>query len=97
MHDVLSLLQEGREGVHVLCHADLGGLGVRPVCHPGIKLLKGDALAQIVRVFHAVQRIVEADVVDMDGFEVLLAQVGGGAAAENVAHGFKLLSFISSL
>ena len=87
VHDVLPLLQERHKGVHILGHADLGGLGVRALAHAVIELLKGDGLAQIVRVLHPVQGIVEADIVDMDLFKVLLAQIGGGAAAEDIAHG----------
>ena len=87
VHDVLPLLQEGGEGVHVLGHADLGGLGVRALAHPVVELFKGDALSQVVGILHPVQGIVEADVVDMNGLEMLLAQIGGGAAAQNIAHG----------
>ena len=89
VHDVLALLEEGREIVQILLNADLGGLGVGALLHQTVEILEGQALPQIVRIVLAVEDIVEADVMDVDRFKMLLAQIGGGAAAEDiVGHGW---------
>ena len=84
MDQVQPLLQELAEIIHIFRDVHLGGAGVGPVFDAVIEHVKGYALPQIVQVFLAVYKIVEADVLDIPLLKMLLAQVGGGAAAENI-------------
>ena len=62
MDDIPALVQEGGKIVDILPHADLSGFGVGAVFHALIKHVKGNALAQIVRVGLAVQIKMEANI-----------------------------------
>ncbi len=84
MHHVLALFQEGGEEIHVFRDVDLRGAGVGAFAHAPVKFVKGDRLAQVVGVLCTVKGIVKADVTDADALKVLLGQVGGGAAAQNI-------------
>ena len=81
MDNILALLAEGAEVIHILCDIDLRGLGHGAFGHAVIKLLGGHRGAQVVGIEHIVHHIVEADVLDIDAFKMLLRQIGGGAAA----------------
>ena len=88
MDNVLALLAEGAEIIHILGDIDLRGLGHGPFGHAAVKLLGGHGGAQIVGIEHIVHHVVEADVFDVDAVKMLLAQIGGGAAAEDIiSHG----------
>ena len=84
MDNVLPLLQEGGEVVHIFADAHLGRAGIRPLAHGLIKLIEGHALTQIVRVFLVVQEVVEADIMNVPAFKMLMGQIGSGAAAQNI-------------
>ena len=84
MQHVLARLQELLEVGLVLIGVHLGGLSRRAVLHGLVELIEGHGLAQIVAVQLAVQLVVEADVGNVARFKVLLAQVGRGAAADDI-------------
>ena len=88
MQNIKPLLQKGGKVGHVFVYVDLGGAGFRTVGHRLVEGVKGHGLAQIVAVGLAVQHIVEADIMNIAFAEMLFAQVGGGAAAQDVVcHG----------
>ena len=87
MDDIPALVQEGGKVVDILPHADLSGFGVGAVFHALIKHVKGNALAQIVRIILAVDLIMEADIVNIPRFKMLFAEVRSRAAAQNITHG----------
>lgn len=88
MEDILSLFQHGAEVFQILVHIHLGGLGLRPLRHTAIKLLKGHGLSQVVRIPFAVQEVVEADVGNIPAGHMLPGQIRRGAAAKHVTgHG----------
>ena len=84
MDNVLPLLQEGGKVIHILADAHLGRAGIRALAHGLIKLIEGHALTQIVRVFLVVQEVVEADIMNVPAFKMLMGQIGSGAAAQNI-------------
>ena len=95
MQNVLALLEKRGEIVHELRNVHLRGARLGAVCHGGVKLVKRHRLAQIVRVIHAVERIVEADIRNVTLLEMLLGQVGGGAAAQyEIGHFVGLLCIL---
>ena len=95
MQNVLALLKKRGEIVHKLRDVHLRGARLGAVCHGGVKLVKRHRLAQIVRVIHAVERIVEADIRNVTLLEMLLGQVGGGAAAQyEIGHRVGLLCIL---
>ena len=87
MDHVQPLLEKAGEMLHVLGDAHLRGAGVGSGRHFGVELVKGHGLAEVVEILHAVEGVVEADIADAARFKMLFAQIGGGAAAENIAHG----------
>ena len=91
VNDVLALLQEGREEVHILADAHLRGAGIGALGHAVVKLIKGDRLPQVVGILHTVQAVVEADIGDADRVKMLLGQISRGAASQNIGHGESLL------
>ena len=78
MDDIPALVQEGGKIVDILPHADLSGFGVGAVFHALIKHVKGNALAQIVRVGLAVQIKMEANIMNISFFKMLFAQIRRG-------------------
>lgn len=93
MDHVLPRRQERSEVFDEFVRVDLGGAGFRPCGHGGVELVKGHALPQVIRHLTAVDGVVEANVMDIPGFEVFLGKVCGGAAAQYIiAHGW-LTSF----
>ena len=81
VQDVAPLRRDGLKIIEILRNADLRGLCIGALRHQTVKLREGDRLAQVIRVLHAVQAVVEADVADAAPGKMLLRQVGGGAAA----------------
>ena len=84
MDHVQPLLQKAAEIIHIFGDVHLRGAGVSSIFDAVIEHVKGHALPQIVQVFLAIYKIVEADVLDIPLLKMLLAQVGGGAAAKNI-------------
>ena len=76
MQHVLALLQEAAEILEVVARAHGGRLGVGAVGHGAVEVLEGDGLAQVVAVVAAVEHEVEADVLHVDGCELLGGKVG---------------------
>ena len=94
MDNIQPLLQKGRKIVHIFGDVHLGCTGVRASFYSGVKLVKGHASAQIVRIFHAVNGIMEANIMYVAALKMFLCQVGGGAAAQNiVTHTFSPFCF----
>ncbi|MPM69427.1 hypothetical protein SDC9_116372 [bioreactor metagenome] len=81
MQHVAAGLEKGLKVADKLFHIHLRGLGVGPSFHRGVKIRIGYAFAQVVRILPAVQRKVEADVVNIAARKMFLRQVGGGTAA----------------
>ena len=95
MDHIVSFLQKGGEIVDELVHIDLVGAGLRSVFHGLIKLIKGNGTAQVVGVFLSVQIEMEGDPVDLPLGKVFRAQIGSGAAGENIiSHGRFNLSLL---
>ena len=84
MDNILALLQEGGKVVHIFADAHLSGAGVRALAHRIVKLGKRHALTQIVGVFLPIQEVVEADIMNVPAFKMLVGQVCSGAAAQNI-------------
>ena len=83
MQYILAFLEESFEILAVFFHINLGGTGFRAVGHGLIELVKGNGLAQIVRVLLAVQLVVEADVMNVPLLKVFTAQIRGRATTED--------------
>ena len=97
MDNILALLQEGGKVVHILADAHLGGAGVRALAHGVVKLIKGHAPAQIVRIFLLVQEVVEANIMNVPARKMLVGQIRSGAAAQNIiAHNDSSFQFLLS-
>ena len=95
MQHILPRLQEGGEILNVFVLVHLGGHGGRAVPHGLVKIAEGNALAQVVPVLHAVHGKMKADIVQIPFFEMLLRNIGRGAAAEDVGvHGVSSFKYI---
>ena len=89
MDNVLALLKKRGEILHIFGYIHLRSLGRRAFAHFVVKHIKGNGLAQIVRIVLTVQVEVEADVMYVPTLKMLLAQVRSRAAAQNIiAHFF---------
>ena len=76
VQNVLALLQEAAEILEVVARAHGGRLGVGSVGHGTVEVLEGDGFSQVVAVVAAVEHEVEADMLHVDGCELLSGKVG---------------------
>ena len=81
MQDVLALFKKRSKEIDVLGNVNLTGLGLRTLGHFLVKLLKRNALAEVIAVVLAVEHVVEADIFDIARLEMLLRKVCRRAAA----------------
>jgi len=93
MQDILALLEETLKVGRKFIHIHLRSLGHFTGRHTGVELIERHALAQVIRVALIPQHIVEADIVNITAFKVLLGKIRSGAAAQNV-FGHQFTSFI---
>jgi hypothetical protein len=82
--DILARLEEGGEIFHEFACAYLRGLGFSAALHSSIKIVERHALAEVVHVLNAVQSVMEANVLDISLFEMLLGDISYGTAADDV-------------
>ena len=90
MQDVLALFKKRSKEIDVLGNVNLTGLGLRTLGHFLVKLLKWNALAEVIAVVLAVENIVEADIFDIARLEMLLRKVCRRAAANYIVRHFFL-------
>ena len=85
MQHVLAGREEPLEVLGVVTNADLRGLGVRAGEHLGVELGGGVGDAKVVLAGLAVEVVVEVEVLDVAALKPVAREIGGRAAAENVA------------
>ena len=81
MQNILALLHETLEIIHIFAHGDLGCGDVSTDLDGCIEVFKRYAFTKVVRIGHAVHIKMKADIVYPTGKEMLFCKVSGRAAA----------------
>ena len=82
MQNIPSAFQNGGKQLQILGDIHLGGAGFRAVSHRLVKNRKRKGAAQVIGIDLAVQREVEADILNITGRKVLAGKISRGAAGQ---------------